>query len=97
MFIALHNTFSSKQIEEFVITSYSIHYTKLYEFKISIASDKSSKNKIFLFNLIAIFCAAGIPFCAAEPVAFVNITEFTFIPNARITSYNVCYTKLLRG
>ena len=94
-----------------VITSYSIHYTKLYEFRpITIWPSPEKKlreigerfEKIFVTELNmgqylkeiervmkrsdfgTLHKANGRPIAPLEMVA-------------RITSYNVCYTKLLRG
>ena len=57
-----------------VITSYSIHYTKLYD--VLILLHKAAVKVFFLFGE-----------CFRE----LQLHQF-----ARITSYNVCYTKLLR-
>ena len=61
-----------------VITSYSIHYTKLYE---------------FLAALKPLGIEPGKSFDKSK-VAKIDGKQFRAI--ARITSYNVCYTKLLR-
>ena len=57
-----------------VITSYSIHYTKLYEVKGNVVAE--------------------------APAVTIALPDFTARGgdqfNFRITSYNVCYTKLLR-
>ena len=75
-----------------VITSYSIHYTKLYEQKFLYLPE--SKND-FVF---AIVCEE-LGFIGAL-VVIILFLLFTFrgfyIASNRITSYNVCYTKLLR-
>ena len=57
-----------------VITSYSIHYTKLYD---GIVNLKHVANSLFFSNQI-------LP--PEDSIYFLH----------RITSYNVCYTKLLR-
>ena len=83
--------------DETVITSYSIHYTKLYDFssinhpfdKIKVFhTDRGSefKNKAIddlleTFSVDRSLSRKGLPYDNAV---------------ARITSYNVCYTKLLR-
>ena len=87
-----------------VITSYSIHYTKLYDIMIG-ANDTP--------------CSQGTTSYALDGGSLVNVTVDTFNPltgevkytpssiaawsfdydiicTTRITSYNVCYTKLLR-
>ena len=67
----------------FVITSYSIHYTKLYDFDF----------KVFNF-LQAVFQRLGFGFTGA--LKFLSGNDVYEIGDSRITSYNVCYTKLLR-
>ena len=71
---------------ESVITSYSIHYTKLYDFEniggtfITPADhlkEKLSKIKAYIFDWDGVFNNGS------------KVGD-------RITSYNVCYTKLLR-
>ena len=57
-----------------VITSYSIHYTKLYE--LYVAKRENAKRK-----------------CEYPPVCRKKLPQAGL---RRITSYNVCYTKLLR-
>ena len=63
------------QVPSFVITSYSIHYTKLYELL-----EDTNNEYHFVFG-----GGAGT-----------GIKEIDFEREDRITSYNVCYTKLLR-
>ena len=66
-----------------VITSYSIHYTKLYDIWDSIStvtSDSSAGLASRVWDDIPVPC----PMTAAVRAS------------GRITSYNVCYTKLLR-
>ena len=58
-----------------VITSYSIHYTKLYE-----ATSPTMSTEIR-------FCTSGER----------RARKYQRSASARITSYNVCYTKLLRN
>ena len=70
---ALKSSSSSSSSLNFVITSYSIHYTKLYE------HDNGD-------DLVDCFLA-GVK---------VGHT-LHYQAGHRITSYNVCYTKLLRG
>ena len=64
-----------------VITSYSIHYTKLYE--------------LLGYNRIIILRFSIQPFITLirQPAKQVFKVSRCYI---RITSYNVCYTKLLR-
>ena len=61
-----------------VITSYSIHYTKLYESRVIL---KHISHIIYINKVINTY--------------YFNI--FVSHSYTRITSYNVCYTKLLRG
>ena len=62
------------RIDEYVITSYSIHYTKLYE-----------RTK------------SDFPELPVEPNIFeLDPSDMPIMNINRITSYNVCYTKLLR-
>ena len=71
-----------------VITSYSIHYTKLYE-TISVQD-----NCNLGFNNIT-----DGKYIASKTVdsGTITVEEGTVeIVRGRITSYNVCYTKLLR-
>ena len=82
------------QLFDSVITSYSIHYTKLYEIRIrslfrAMASNvfDSRKNPSWDENLIPRIILNG----SSEKVMS------GFIGVLRITSYNVCYTKLLRA
>ena len=68
-------------LDQRVITSYSIHYTKLYEGVIEIEVPHGAA---FPGNDAAVFSSrpfVGHGVCGCR---------------ARITSYNVCYTKLLR-
>ena len=81
---------------KFVITSYSIHYTKLYDYG-------QIREDLFLID-----SASGV----IKKLAFDGIEEITSYAwspvgnwlaivgreteENRITSYNVCYTKLLR-
>ena len=83
-----------------VITSYSIHYTKLYELlplrdivvfphmvvPLFIGRDKS------IAALEAALAHDRLIFLAAQKDAATNEP----VEDDRITSYNVCYTKLLR-
>ena len=62
-----------------VITSYSIHYTKLYEGVITPEVDALRDRFAFPGMKVLQFAFGSGP------------------DNPRITSYNVCYTKLLRS
>ena len=74
-----------------VITSYSIHYTKLYEDLFSeIAGIEATHLRLGLKVLLM---------AAALPAGFYLVERLflkRFRRGTRITSYNVCYTKLLR-
>ena len=79
--------------EGIVITSYSIHYTKLYEKQIDPAEytkdiSKLPKEEQDLFN-------DGYKFNGNEWIKTVDASKMS--KEDRITSYNVCYTKLLRS
>ena len=93
-----------------VITSYSIHYTKLYELLhntlIVVTSDHGMpfpriKGQIYEegFHIPFIVYWKGIVLPGRVIDDFVNFPDVapTFMEVARITSYNVCYTKLLRN
>ena len=77
--------------QDVVITSYSIHYTKLYE---------------ALDFVCSVYAQAGDTILVEEPSYFLAFRIFedrglkiVSVPTDqdRITSYNVCYTKLLRA
>ena len=70
-----------------VITSYSIHYTKLYDVRIS----REMQDKGIDAQLIEHYIDAADPQWL-EVLKRVRRKKF----GDRITSYNVCYTKLLR-
>ena len=74
---------------ENVITSYSIHYTKLYEFKQKINNEAILILIIVVAIILRFINYFEIPFTHDE---FSALFRLKF----RITSYNVCYTKLLR-
>ena len=69
-----------------VITSYSIHYTKLYEALLALGPDLSVRDGSGRTALDAAFLHPG----NVEGAAIAELLV------SRITSYNVCYTKLLR-
>ena len=83
-----------------VITSYSIHYTKLYEngcgsvVFVCIGTDRSTGDSLgpLIGYKIANLRYKGVYVYGnlEHPVHAKNLEE------VRITSYNVCYTKLLR-
>ena len=67
--------------EESVIPSYSIHYTKLYEAARTLLVHGPGRDPVRAFQLLEDALRED-----AEAV----------VATLRITSYNVCYTKLLR-
>ena len=73
----------NKTITVIVITSYSIHYTKLYDLKFF----------LLMPNILEISSGAVLSLAGRKLPASFNLSS---TPWARITSYNVCYTKLLR-
>ena len=95
-----------------VITSYSIHYTKLYENGLTIVSDMDSSYQTVLTNsngcdsLLTLNVKVVPPVVIVEdPTLCMGEPEFAWNSSTvvgdrdsvyRITSYNVCYTKLLR-
>ena len=97
----------------FVITSYSIHYTKLYDFNIhpTIIVNETEKNilkKTIDYYKTTTNNAHIYDFTRSSdskhhklylgPTSQVALTSSLRgkLAGARITSYNVCYTKLLR-
>ena len=109
----------------FVITSYSIHYTKLYD-AVNLAGARATGDYVLYFNddmvlapgwdaaleraiaRVARYGAFMLSGTMIEPApsgnACVAVADFGREPASfdlerfarRITSYNVCYTKLLR-
>ena len=74
----------------FVITSYSIHYTKLY--------DERRQHRPVNIEVLGTFQKGGIPPNANRKPTETAVILYTSgtTGRSRITSYNVCYTKLLR-
>ena len=85
---------------EVVITSYSIHYTKLYERKLPKRKNcmtVESRNPETI-ALHAAYRADPSTGSVAVPIHQTTSYQFNDTEHAtRITSYNVCYTKILRG
>ena len=84
-----------------VITSYSIHYTKLYDAEdlLTGLDDTHFADRIKLgqVNWIGKSTGAEVDFSIKDTSE--KLTVYTTRPDTlygRITSYNVCYTKLLR-
>ena len=65
-----------------VITSYSIHYTKLYEL-------------LLISGALGLFDKEIVINCGGYYTKTVG-EDMELVVRIRITSYNVCYTKLLR-
>ena len=82
--------------EIFVITSYSIHYTKLYEKTGSSSGARYSEDNIIDSGIDIEEPEGGADIPPVLPI--LSTTNIIVFPDmvARITSYNVCYTKLLR-
>ena len=72
-----------------VISSYSIHYTKLYEMQ----QVKAGLKAIYLSG----WQVAADANLAGEMYPDQSLYPANSVPQVRITSYNVCYTKLLRS
>ena len=83
-----------------VITSYSIHYTKLYDrgpsvdwspraAAVALQYFRKSRLEIFIVSPFSSFT-----YCSVMTRATLGCSVFG---DTRITSYNVCYTKLLRS
>ena len=77
----------------FVITSYSIHYTKLYDTAVHVAVNNKYIGYILIADEVKEDSAQAI-----KELKAANIKQTVMLTgdNNRITSYNVCYTKLLR-
>ena len=94
---------------EDVITSYSIHYTKLYEFKAMVRRLHAEGIEVIL-DVVYNHTAEGnhlgptLSFRGIDNASYYRLVaddpryymDYTGCGNTRITSYNVCYTKLLR-
>ena len=85
-----------------VITSYSIHYTKLYEVEANLlnplvaAKTASVTAEISIVSFLQYFLQS-IKYAERMTIPAKEIRIPSFSPSvSRITSYNVCYTKLLR-
>ena len=81
-----------------VITSYSIHYTKLYDFLKELCSTFRRKGIVIKSqNYIGIISQnIGEIIAVRCFVKFKRLKLNIVAMKIRITSYNVCYTKLLR-
>ena len=82
----------------FVITSYSIHYTKLYDTALNVLGTTQIKYGDIEIDLSKPFERITM-IDAVKKYSGVDFNEVGSLEAARslrITSYNVCYTKLLR-
>ena len=87
-----------------VITSYSIHYTKLYDAgelgdlaaEIEQVSAELSRTELELEHRLKELAAAREDSIIREQVLDAARNDVARLRHDRITSYNVCYTKLLR-
>ena len=91
-----------------VITSYSIHYTKLYDM---VLGQEAPGTNTTIFGLFWYLIRQEIPRAVLPvlisvvlmiiglftPVSLAIIAISSVVAGIRITSYNVCYTKLLRN
>ena len=90
-----------------VITSYSIHYTKLYEGLLALSANAQdyAREKRWASEVVGNL-VVGEPVKLSLKSGHAFLALYAPVPNAhnavvlvhglRITSYNVCYTKLLR-
>ena len=81
------------------ITSYNVCYTKLL--RVSVFSDAFRGELMWRIGipvsaLLLVLSAIPLSFVNARAPRFVNLVFALLIWISRITSYNVCYTKLLR-
>ena len=81
-------------LQQGVITSYSIHYTKLYDVRLRRRGGDPPRGGRFPGDLI--WDPAGDGDRRRAPAAGGGSRTRHGPPRPRITSYNVCYTKLLR-
>ena len=75
---------------EFVITSYSIHYTKLYDIV------ATSEDDLYCQEALNLHAYALAGWDSQQKQAYIRQWGQLWTAHIRITSYNVCYTKLLR-
>ena len=89
---------------ERVITSYSIHYTKLYDIHLTLlpyiptaGELKTKPTQHSVKELRSIGLMPDVLVCRTDrPIPERERDKLALFCNVRITSYNVCYTKLLR-
>ena len=85
----------------YVITSYSIHYTKLYDPKykgkvVNLEVAKYVSDTDFVVEIIERHVEKSKLNIKGAPIVVAGGYGMGSKENFRITSYNVCYTKLLR-
>ena len=78
-----------------VITSYSIHYTKLYDDHFGDHLKELRRRVSIAFGAV-VFCSTAAYFFSRQLSSLLVVPLFKASPH-RITSYNVCYTRLLRS
>ena len=105
---AEHNEFgvrAGRHLRQLVITSYSIHYTKLYDSNARAVLEWSFARREKVLFFPDQHLGRNTAFEMGIPLEEMLVWDFTKpmggatpeqIRAARITSYNVCYTKLLR-
>ena len=86
-----------KSIRYGVITSYSIHYTKLYEADGGVVAELEGNRGVEIVGVELRFDGVIVAHPVVIIVCFQSERCVDSKPEPRITSYNVCYTKLLRG
>ena len=88
-----------------VITSYSIHYTKLYDIDTDLAVFKKTGKIATVSTIFGVLVPLVMGYLALQFMGYSNteafvggvvLTATSIGITVRITSYNVCYTKLLR-
>ena len=86
-----------KMMLELVITSYSIHYTKLYDCsQLCPITDTKQIMQTQLIAACGLYCANCRTFKKGKCPGCAQKQNASWCKIRRITSYNVCYTKLLR-
>ena len=82
--------------ENRVITSYSIHYTKLYERKVGRSTFPTKQIPWESLRVAVGNCCSAAIFLTSGLSKWPIGNKALLSCSCRITSYNVCYTKLLR-
>ena len=109
-FSTLGDVISDEELEEIVITSYSIHYTKLYEFIVNYINaftpDRGCDHRLLHCQGLEQLQSRPPTAPQGNDIESRPTNERSYVLHKtgdddigrrfRITSYNVCYTKLLR-